>query len=235
MAEHIHRVISEAVGEQDPYRDVKRDFTEFSLRLLPQLRDEVVGALDPFSVAVRLAVAGNIIDFGANHDVTRDHVREAIDWALSALLDRSVLEDLRAAVDKASSILYLADNAGEIVFDRLLLERIPVGRVVFVVKGGPVLNDATREDAEAAGLTDLVRVIDNGSTAPGTLLEECDDDFRRLFAEADVVIAKGQGNYESLNDAERQIFFLFKAKCEMVARHVGCEVGQMVVAKTRCG
>jgi uncharacterized protein with ATP-grasp and redox domains len=235
MAEHIHRVISEAVGEEDPYRNMKREFTEFALRLLPGLRERAAGASDPFSAAVRLAIAGNIIDVGANPDVTRDQVRESLDWALSAPLDHGVLENLRIAVDKAASILYLADNAGEIVFDRLLLERIPTDKVVVVVKGGPALNDATWEDAEAAGLTDLVQVIDNGSSAPGTILEECSDRFRRLFAEADVVIAKGQGNYESLNDAEREIYFLFKAKCEMVARHLGCEVGHMVVAKTNCG
>jgi uncharacterized protein with ATP-grasp and redox domains len=145
-----------------------------------------------------------------------------------------VLEKLRVAVDKATSILYLADNTGEIVFDRLLLERILKDKVVLVEKGGPVLNDAIREDAEAARLTNMVQVVDSGSSAPGTILEECSDSFRRRFAASDVVIAKEQGNYESLNDAKREIFFLFKAKCEVIARDLGCEVGQMVVAKTSC-
>ncbi len=235
MAEHIHGVISEAVGDEDPYREIKSSFTEFALRLLPQLREQVGRASDPFSAAVHLAIAGNIIDVGANPDVTQDHVREAIDWALSAPLDRHVLEKLRVAVDEAGSILYLADNAGEIVFDRLLLERIPTDRLVFVVKGGPVLNDATWEDAEAAGLTDMVQVIDNGSSAPGTILEECSESFRCRFDAADVVIAKGQGNYESLNEAKQEIFFLFKAKCNMIARELGCKVGQMVVTKTNGG
>ena len=232
MAEQIQCVISEIIGDEDPYREMKRGFTEFALGLLPRLRERVGQAPDPFALAVRLAIAGNIIDAGVNPGVAQEHVRQAIDWALAAPLDRGALEQLRVAVKNASSILYLADNAGEIVLDRLLLERISPHKVMLAVRGGPVLNDATVEDARAAGLTDLVRVVDNGSSAPGTILEDCSDSFRAHFASADLVIAKGQGNYESLNDAQREIYFLFKAKCEVVARDLGCEVGQMVVAKT---
>jgi uncharacterized protein with ATP-grasp and redox domains len=232
MAQHIHGIISAAIGNEDPYRNMKRRFTEFALRLLPALHERVRRAQDPFSVAVRLAIAGNVIDVGANPGVTETHVREAIEWALRAPLDREVLEHLRSSVDKATSILYLADNAGEIVFDRLVLGVLPKDRVVLAVRGAPSLNDATLEDAEAAGLTDRMEVLDNGSSAPGTILDDCAESFRRRFSAADVIIAKGQGNYESLNDADRGVHFLFKAKCELVARDLGCEVGEMVVAKT---
>ena len=232
MAEQVHRVISETVGDEDPYREMKRKFTELALRLLPRLREQVGRASDPFALAVRLVIAGNIIDAGVHPEVGPEHVRQAIEWALDAPYDRDVLEQLRVAVDKASSILYLADNAGEIVIDRLLLERIPADKIILVVRGGPVLNDATPADAAAAGLTNRLQVMDNGSSAPGTIVEDCSDSFRRRFAEADLVIAKGQGNYESLNEAKREVFFLFKAKCEVVARDLGCEVGQMVVART---
>jgi uncharacterized protein with ATP-grasp and redox domains len=232
MAAAIHRVIGEAVGNVDPYRQMKRESTEFALSLLPGLQERFGRAPDPFETAVRLAIAGNVIDAGVNPDVARKHVREAVDWALEASLDRDVLERLRIAIGQAASILYLADNAGEIVFDRLLLDRLPADKVVLAVRGAPAINDATIEDAAEAGLTELVRVIDNGSSAPGTILEDCSDSFRRRFESADVVIAKGQGNYETLNDAGREIYFLFKVKCGVVARDLACDVGRMVVTKT---
>ena len=142
---------------------------------------------------------------------------------------RDMLERLRRRVQETKSILYLADNAGEIVFDRLLIEQLPRDRVTVAVKGGPVINDATREDAEAAGLIDLVEVIDNGSDAPGTILEQCSPSFQRRFAEADLVIAKGQGNYETLNDVPREVFFLLKVKCPVIARDIACDLGHIAV------
>jgi uncharacterized protein with ATP-grasp and redox domains len=178
-----------------------------------------------------VAIAGNVIDFGVRSNITDEHILEAIDWSLDSPLPSETLESLRAAIGSAQQILYLADNAGEIVLDRLLLELLPTERVLCVVRGTPVINDATLEDARAAGVTDLVRVIDNGSDAPGTILDECNDELRRSFAEADLVIAKGQGNYESLNGEDREIYYLFKAKCPVAARSVGCEVGDLVLAR----
>ena len=143
------------------------------------------------------------------------------------------IQELADAADRARDILYLADNAGEIVFDRLLIEQLPPGRVTVAVKGGPVLNDATRSDAAVAGLNELAEVIDNGSDAPGTLLGDCSHSFRERFDRADLVIAKGQGNYETLSDARKDVFFLLKAKCPVIAHHLGCDVGRTVVQRSR--
>ena len=132
---------------------------------------------------------------------------------------------LREAVGRAEHILFLADNAGEIVVDRLLVERLPAGRVTVAVRGRPVLNDATLADAAAAGMDQVAAVVDNGSDAPGTLLEDCSSVFRKAFAEADVVLAKGQGNYESLSETAADVFFLFNVKCPLVAVHSGLPEG----------
>jgi hypothetical protein len=105
------------------------------------------------------------------------------------------------------------------------VERLPAGRVTVAVRGAPVLNDATRADAEAAGLPDIVEVVDNGSDAPGTLLDDCSADFQRRFREADLIIAKGQGNFETLSETDAHIYFLFKAKCPVIAAHAGLPVG----------
>ena len=132
----------------------------------------------------------------------------------------------------AQSILYLADNAGEIAFDRLLVEQIPTERVTVAVRGHPVINDATLHDAQAVGLDRIVEVVENGSDAPGTILKDCSADFRRRFAEADLIIAKGQGNFESLYDAPGNLLFLFKVKCSVVAGHVRQPIGMQVLIQS---
>jgi uncharacterized protein with ATP-grasp and redox domains len=131
----------------------------------------------------------------------------------------------------ARSILYLGDNAGEIVFDKVLIESLPYrDKITYVVRGEPVLNDVTMHDAEEVGLCGLVEVIDNGSDAPGTILEDCSPEFRGRFAAADLVVSKGQGNYESLSCVpHRQVCFLFLMKCAAVAADAGGKVGDLAV------
>ena len=154
---------------------------------------------------------------------------DSIQSALEALLNRDALKSLQAAIKQSERILYLGDNAGEIVFDRLLIEQIDRQKVTFVVRGSPVINDATMEDARMTGMADIVEVIDNGSDAPGTILEDCSAEFRQRFKMANMIIAKGQGNYETLSQTNRKIFFLFKAKCPVIAEDVGCETGSYIV------
>ncbi len=231
MGRYIHELIRRFTGNDDPYRTVKEHFNGYALKLLPGLRVKVENSPDPLEAAVRLAIAGNVIDFGTASEVNESYVSEAIEQALSATLPGAAVGQLRKAIEQADEILYLADNAGEIVFDRLLIERMPLEKVTVVVKGGPVINDATMTDAEAAGLCELVRVVDNGTAAPGTILEICSGDFRERFQAADLIISKGQGNYETLSDVTAEIFFLLKAKCPVIARDVGCQVGDLVVRR----
>ncbi|MFC1635518.1 DUF89 domain-containing protein, partial [Planctomycetota bacterium] len=230
MAQKIHRFIREITGIRDPYLDVKNRFNKLALQMYPELRERIDTSTDPLETAVRLAIAGNIIDFGVNSAVEPSQVERTITESLTDPLDRESLEAFRHAISQAEKILYLGDNAGEIVFDRLLIERLPCEKITFVVKGGPILNDAVIEDAQIVGLTDMVDVIDNGSDAPGNILENCSETFRRRFDESDLIIAKGQGNYETLSDVDKNIFFLVRPKCSVLARHLGREIGSLVLS-----
>jgi len=233
MGQTIHRLIREVTGTIDPYREHKRKWNRFVLNLLPELRLRVETSSDPFQTAVRLAIAGNIIDSASNHEIDERRVINSVDEALLAPLNEGAVSGLHAELMGAQQILYLADNAGEIVFDRLLIEQLPMDRVTLAVKGAPVINDATLEDAEQADMVGLVRVISNGSDAPGTMLEQCSNEFKEAFEGSDVVVAKGQAHYETLNDSVQNLFFVLMAKCSVIAKDIGCRQGSLVVLHKR--
>jgi len=229
IGQQVHRLIREITGQEDPYHEQKRRSNELALRLYGEMEQDVQEAPDPLEAAIRLAIAGNILDFGMNSRLEHAHAEKVIGAALRDEFDSTELSAFSAAVNQAEDILYLGDNAGEIVFDRVLIEKLPHAKVTFVVKGSPVINDVTMEDAEAAGLIDLVEVITNGSDGPGTILQSCSSAFRERFRRADLVIAKGQANYESLSDIDKNVFFILKAKCPVIARDLGCEIGTMIL------
>jgi len=235
MGQWVYRRVREATGHPDPYREHKRRQNALALRIYPEMRRRVAESPDPFAAAVRLALAGNIIDPGTGNDLTEHEAVRVLEAALDsdqAGPSARAVGALARAIDGAQRILYIADNAGEIVLDRLLIETALDGRldqVTVAVRGGPVINDATVEDARAAGLCELVRVIDNGDDAPGTVLSQCSPTFRAAFDAADLVIAKGQGNYETLNDVQKPIFLLLMAKCRVVAGDLGCALGDVLV------
>jgi len=228
MMQYLYRLIREISGNQDPYKKLKESFNKLALDIYPDLSGRIKKASDPFEAAVRFAIAGNIIDSGAVHNLSKSYIIETIEQGMSQKLSGNI-EKLRIAINSANKILYLGDNTGEIVFDKLLIEQLPIDRVTFVVRGYPVINDATLIDAKIAGLTDIVEVIDNGSDAPGTILEDCSEEFIQHFSDADFIIAKGQGNYETLSNADKIIFFILKAKCTVIARNIGCEIGSLVI------
>ncbi|OHB59527.1 MAG: hypothetical protein A2167_04070 [Planctomycetes bacterium RBG_13_46_10] len=233
MAQKIHRLIRQITSVKDPYREVKGRFNDVALKLYPKMRQTIINSDDPLNTAVRLAIAGNIIDFGVNSSLQETYLEETIHQCLSEKFDDMQLEPFRNAANNAENILYIADNAGEIVFDRLLIEQLPIEKIIVVVKGFPVINDATMEDAILAGLPKIVEVIDNGSDAPGTILESCCGYFQDRFEKADLIISKGQGNYETLSDINKNIFFILKAKCSVIARDIGCKVGEMIFQKSK--
>ncbi|MBN2329270.1 MAG: DUF89 family protein [Candidatus Omnitrophica bacterium] len=231
MGQRIHRLIREKTNILDPYSAVKKQYNQAVLARYDRFQSQIQNAADPLETAIRLAIAGNIIDCGAFADLNEAAVKKSIESALNEplLWDRN---EFRKAVDDAESILYLADNAGEIVFDRLLIEQLPMEKITVAVRGYPILNDVTLADAQEVGLMDMVDVIDNGSDAPGTILSDCREDFVKRFHESDLIFAKGQGNYETLSDAGRDIFFLLKAKCPVIARDIGCKVGALILKRT---
>lgn len=228
-ASWMHARIRTLSGNPDPYCEKKREATVHALGLYPHLKTLLGKSTDPLATAVRLAIAGNIIDLGVADEYDLEASIERVLTLQPAVDD---LERLRNAVNQADNILYLGDNAGETVLDRLLIETL--GKpVTYVVKGGPAVNDATREDAREAGLEEVCEVIDNGAAAMGTLLDQCSAAFRRRFDEAELIIAKGMANYESLSGTRPNLFFLLQAKCAVVAADLGVAEKSIVILENR--
>jgi uncharacterized protein with ATP-grasp and redox domains len=148
IGQQIHRLIRELVGNNDPYHRIKKRFNNLALKLYPNLRKQIVGSDDRLETAIRLAIAGNIIDFGVKTSLAESDIEKTISDSLSGYLNPEQIQGFKNTVMEAEKILYLADNAGEIVFDRLLIEQLPYEKVTVVVKGNPVINDATIEDAD---------------------------------------------------------------------------------------
>ena len=224
----VHNLIKEATGNPDPYKSLKDHSTKIALKLADKLKKEMFSCKDPFEFSVKLSLAGNTIDFGARPGEKIDIEKEIKD-IMNIQIDTATLKFFKNCIKRSQKILFLTDNAGEIVFDKFLIEEIGPEKVVCVVKSKPIINDATLEDARISSLTELVKVIENGNDYPGTVIDECSDEFRSLFWDSDLIIAKGQGNYETLNEVEAPIFFLFKVKCPVVARLTNREVGDVVV------
>lgn len=235
MARFIHRAIANEVGERDFYKAIKDKSNQTALGIYPHLKEKVDQARDRLLMAVEIAIAGNVIDYGAKNSLNIDEeIDRLLDQEFSAKVGKTVFdyEHFKEDLLKAKTILYLGDNAGETVFDRVLIEEIPDEKEIFyAVRGKPVINDALIEDALACGLDQRATVISSGVDAPGTILKYCSPEFCALFRSADMVISKGQGNYETLNGQDRQVYFLFRAKCPVIARHAGVDLGDIVLQK----
>ena len=229
----LYHMTGHICGEDDPFQHLKIKYTQKALRLLPDIECRVRDASDPFEAAVRISIAGNIIDFGTGIHTEDIALEETLDEFLVKPFFEDCVAELRERVSNAGTILYIGDNAGETVFDRPLLGQLQSSEVFYAAKGGAVINDATVEDAKLAGIHLHSRVVSTGSRVPGTILEKCTDEFTDLFNEADLVIAKGQGNFETLTERspDGRIFMLFTIKCPVAADHLGASMRDMVVKK----
>ena len=230
----MHRAVREISDNPDPYKGFKERFNQSALQLYPDLREMVMNSDDPFRTAVLVSLAGNIIDFAVSDRV---ELLSTIYEIFSRRPAIDHIEQLKNALAGGGTVLFIGDNAGETVMDRLFLEQFPKEiKIFYSVRGSPVINDATVEDADIAGIGELAEVISNGSDAPGIILDDCSETFTGLFRTADLVIAKGMGNFETLRShLEQEIFFLLLVKCNLVARHLRCMKGDAVVLNKRKG
>ncbi len=229
IGREVYRIVSRLTGVPDPYREIKEKCTQEALALYPGLKKRLRPRDDRMKKAIRIAIAGNVIDFGSNRpfDLEKD---------LESILDQRFAiddyENFRAALARAKNVLYIADNAGETVFDRVLIEEL--GKpVTYVVRERPIINDAVLEDARAAGIDKVADIISSGTDAPGNILSFCSDEFFKVYETSDFIISKGQGNYEGLSEESRPIFFLLKAKCDVIARHIGVEQGDIILKRSK--
>lgn len=229
MAQQIYRFLREETSIRDPYRQEKISSNKMMLKLLPEMKKRTRAASDPLEYALRLAIAGNIIDFGIGTWQEGIEIEDVISHALESNICMDSFNAFRERVKSSANILYLGDNSGEIVMDRILIEEIGAHKVTFAVRGQPILNDVTLQEAEETGITKLTRTVENGSDAPGTILRDCSPGFQKRFRQADMVISKGQGNYETLSDCPREIFFLLKVKCPVVAKTTGHPQGSVML------
>ena len=221
----IYRMVSRVTGNPDPYKGLKGKSTERALELYPVMKKLIEKADDSLLTAIRIAIAGNVMDMGPNATFDIDASLEDVLTREFAICDYAAFKKYLA---DSESVLYIGDNAGETVFDRLLIEQMNKP-TVYVVRDQPVINDATYDDAIRAGLANIATIVSSGTDAPGTVISSCSPEFKRMLDQSDFVIAKGQGNYESLSDYPRPIFFLLKAKCRVIADDIGVSRGDIVL------
>jgi hypothetical protein len=231
LAHKIHGIVRKITKENDPYKGVKRESNDLVLKLYPELKEKVNQSSDPLRTAVRLAIAGNIIDFGVPQ---KFDLEETIKEVLKKGFAIDDYDKLKKKLKDTKTLLFFVDNAGEIGLDKLLVETIlemkKLEKIVFVVKGGPIINDATLEDAVYIGLDKLPNseflTISNGETGTGPARSS--QTVRKWIKEYDLVISKGQGNYEGLSE-HNGLFFMLMAKCPIIASDIGVNVGDIIL------
>lgn len=223
--ETIYRIVREITRVDDPYKKIKKTHIEEALALYPEMKEMVKRSDNRLLTAIKLSIAGNIIDLGVRKTY---NLIEGIGEVLKQDFAISHFEQFVEHMEKAEAILYLGDNAGESVFDKLLIEEMHKP-VTYVVREVPVINDVTLQDAIDSGLNQVAEIISSGSSAPATILHLCKEDFINRFDQTDMVISKGQGNYEGLSGVDRSVFFLLKAKCHVIAKDLGVEEDAIVL------
>ena len=226
MGRIVYRLVREITGEEDPFKKVKDEYNKVALNIYPNLKEKVAHSKDRLLAAIRLAITGNIIDFGPDSSFNLQKEIEDVFQKDFAVFD---YQEFKEALKSTKQILYLADNAGEVVFDRILIEEL-AKEVIYVVRDKPAINDALIEDAKFCGIDKIAKVISNGSDVPGTVLSLCSKDFLSLYEKAKLIISKGQGNFEGLAGSDNApIFFLLEVKCPVIGNDVGCNVGDIVL------
>lgn len=228
IAMRLYGRIREITGNADPFRQIKQDSTRRAFARYDSLKRTIEESEDSLLTAVQVAIAGNIIDFGVSSSFD---VELSIEEALHQECAIDSYDEFKRRLDRCNQVLYIGDNAGETVFDRLLIEQMQKP-VSFVVRGEPVINDATYEDAVEAGIDRVATIVSSGTAAPGAILHTCSPEFVALLKQSSFTIAKGQGNYEALSGEPYPILFLLKAKCPVIARDIGVSVGDLVCKAT---
>ncbi len=223
----VYDIVDRITSNDNPYAALKHEYIERVKGILPQLEKQVAESQDPMRAAVRLSIAGNVIDFGAGESFDLQH---EIENAMHTPFSIDHFDKFVKTLENARSILYLGDNAGETVLDIPLLKRLPK-RAKYAVRGGPIINDATYDDAVQSGISEFADIVTTGLKAPGIIPSMTSTEFQDIWNKADIIISKGQGNYESLSNSKEPIFFLFKIKCPITARHIGSPKGYFVLKK----
>ncbi len=221
----IYDELHKITGVADPYAQEKAKHIAEAKRLYPMLKNKLSQDEDPLLMAIRIAIAGNVMDLGMDKQFNVEKDLEHILQRKFAICD---YDSFKKALKNTDHILYLGDNSGESVFDKILIENL--GKpVTYVVRGKAIINDVTYNDAIASGLGEVAEIISSGTPAPATILPLCNNEFIERFNKANMIISKGQGNYEGLSETDRPVFFLLKAKCPVIAEDIGVNEDDIVL------
>jgi damage-control phosphatase, subfamily I len=232
VSTRLHRIARHLLKNSNLYATEKLSANLLLMSNYEYWKGQVQNSPDPFYTAAKLSVIGNIIDYGAR--TVNGNIKDQINALYKQDLTLNMWHELKYEVSKARSVLFLGDNSGEIVFDKLFIETMGHPEVIYVVRGEAVINDVTLEDAEQVGMDQICQVISNGFDAPSTIIEESSDEMKVAFRRADLVISKGQGNFEGLmNSLHPNIFFMLIAKCESIAELLGVKKGSMVITQKK--
>ncbi len=229
MGRTLQRMIRESLQNPDPYHQIKQHYNQMMMDLYSSFKEIVERSEDPFDAAMRMAIAGNVIDFGAKYQFDiMDSINRVKEHELAIDDSRFLRDDL----EHAQTLLYIGDNCGEIVLDKLFLETIDISQKYFVVRESPVINDITLEDAKMTGIDKIATILTTGDDSPGAVWESASKDFRDHFNNADVIISKGQGNLEGLIDVpHNHVYFLLVTKCDLIGEKIGTRKGDFVVKR----
>lgn len=229
----VYELTAALTGAYDPYKGLKYMQNECALELEFELRDMVEDSPDRLHTALHLAAAGNIIDLGIRHQGDID-IRGEVRRVMEERFAIDHTEAFKESLTSCKDLIYLLDNAGEIVFDKILIGELRRHTsVTAVVKAGPMINDAMMEDAKQVGLTQICDVMDNGGAFVGSPLDLVPKSFLERLEKADVIVCKGQGNYETMDEYPGDVFLILKAKCDIIAQHMGVELGQVALISNR--
>ncbi len=226
IGKFVHQSVKDITETEDPYKKIKEEQNEDALKIYPKLKEKVEESENRLLTAVKIAIAGNVIDLGPGHEID---LEEDVEEVLSKELSIDHYDEFKENLEDSESIFYLGDNAGEIVFDKLLLREMEDKEIFYFVKGAPKINDAMAVDAMKAGIDEYAKVDVVGDGTPGTGPERDSEEFIERMQGADLVISKGQGNYEALSEVSANIFFLLKAKCPVIADDLGVDVGDIIL------
>ncbi len=234
IASDIYEIISEIVKKRDLFEKEKKEAIKEALKLKPLLKKRLSKSKDKLYDACRVAVAGNVIDLGVNQEYD---LQKEIKRIFEMHFYKNDYPMLKDKILNAKKITYLADNAGENVFDEILIEAIkefnPDVKIYYVVRGKPIINDVTVDDLKGLEIFKLAEIIDSGVDTPGFCLSKANEKSKNIFYNSDLVISKGMGNFECLFDeCNREVFYLFKVKCDVVARACGAVKNEYMLFKS---
>lgn len=236
IARVIYRVIKDFTNVTDPLKKLKERSNRLALSVYPELKNLVKNSNDRLLTAAKIAIAGNVIDYGVNGSLNLEGEINKIfseNFSVPSKQDDNLFEydRFKYDVNKARRILYISDNAGEVVFDRVLIEELKDRDIVYAVRGKPILNDALIEDAYMCGIDKVAKIISSGMDIPGTIISLASPEFLEALQGVDLIISKGQGNFETLSDEKLPIYFLFRVKCTVVAEYINCKIGSNILTQ----